>query len=226
SRFSKAELMKKGILEKKDNDTTIAISGRNATATAEYASRPQHSILQERGILKLTKEPMTMITDSENVAQLDKQNEDSIATKRHYEPAPSHIFSNELVNKVALDQITKGYFTTHNRRLADDDTLVDNNDVNESSMIWQVQDHKRNYYNNPYYSIARDYVVSVIKYIGKFHFVEDDRFSIKLDAFNKRETIVKRLENGNHNEEVFFEVGDCVLLKDKPRVSLSFFLFI
>ncbi|ETN97722.1 hypothetical protein RFI_39804 [Reticulomyxa filosa] len=60
--------------------------------------RQDHSILQERGILKLTKELMTMITDFENFAQLDEHNEDNIATKRHHELAPSHIFSNELVN--------------------------------------------------------------------------------------------------------------------------------
>ncbi|ETO05152.1 hypothetical protein RFI_32244, partial [Reticulomyxa filosa] len=74
----------------------------------------------------------------------------------------------------------------------------------------------------------------VIKYIRKVHFWEDVRSSIRLDEFNitiddnnsfttkeghglfvTRETIIKQLENGSHNEEVFFEVGDCVLLEDK-----------
>ncbi|ETN99783.1 hypothetical protein RFI_37683 [Reticulomyxa filosa] len=36
-----------------------------------------------------------------------------IDVKRHYKPAPS-IFSNKFVNKVTLNQIAKGYPTTHN----------------------------------------------------------------------------------------------------------------
>ncbi|ETO22059.1 hypothetical protein RFI_15144, partial [Reticulomyxa filosa] len=66
-----------------------------------------------------------------------------------------------LQERAALDQIAKGYFATHNRRFADfdDSTPVDNNNVNELSMIWQVQDRTRNHYNDPHYSITRDCVV-------------------------------------------------------------------
>ncbi|ETO31671.1 hypothetical protein RFI_05448 [Reticulomyxa filosa] len=54
-----------------------------------------------------------------------------IVAKRHYKPSPS-IFSNKFMNKAILNQIAKGYSTTHNRRLAnfDDGTPVDKNDVN------------------------------------------------------------------------------------------------
>ncbi|ETO04819.1 hypothetical protein RFI_32578 [Reticulomyxa filosa] len=124
SRFSKAELMKKGTIEKKN--MTPQLQPVVETLQRRLSVRQDRSVLQKRGILKLTKEPMAMITDSENFAQLGEQNEDNIAAKRHYE----HIFSNEFVNKTALDQI----IPTHNRQLADD-TLVDNNDVNELSMI-------------------------------------------------------------------------------------------
>ncbi|ETO04463.1 hypothetical protein RFI_32934, partial [Reticulomyxa filosa] len=125
SRSSKADITKKGILEKK-----------NMTP-------------QLRPILRI-------------VRSLGEHNEDNIVTKRHHEQAFLNICLNEFVNKAALNQIAKGYFTTHNRRLADFDdnsTPVDSNDVNEPSMIWQVQYRKRNYYNDPYYSTTRDYVV-------------------------------------------------------------------
>ncbi|ETO20171.1 hypothetical protein RFI_17047, partial [Reticulomyxa filosa] len=149
----------KGDLEKKDMAPQLRPVAE--TLKRRLSVRQDRSILQERGILKLTEEPMTTITDSENFAQLDEQNEDDIVAKRHHEPAPSHIFSSEFVNKTALDQIAKGYSTTHNRRLADfdDGTPVDNNDVNQPSMIWQVQDRKRNNYDDPYYPSTRDYVV-------------------------------------------------------------------
>ncbi|ETO06023.1 hypothetical protein RFI_31373 [Reticulomyxa filosa] len=116
----------------------------------------------QRRILKLKEESITTITDSENFAQLDEQNENNIVTKKHHEPAPSHIFSSEFVNKAALDQIAKGYSTTYNRQLADfDSTPVDNNDMNQPSMVWQVQDCKRNHNDGPYYSTTRSYVVGV-----------------------------------------------------------------
>ncbi|ETO02331.1 hypothetical protein RFI_35105 [Reticulomyxa filosa] len=171
---------------------------------------------------------------SENFAQLNEQNENDIVTKRHHEPALLHICLNEFVNKFALDQIAKSYSTTHNRRLADfdDDAPVDNNEVSQPSMIWQVQG-LRNHHNGPYYSIIRDYVVGdrvelinnvkgVIKYIGKFHFGKTTGLALNWTnsteshgLFVTRETIVKLLDNGSHNEEVFFEVDDCILLKDK-----------
>ncbi|ETO00916.1 hypothetical protein RFI_36525 [Reticulomyxa filosa] len=113
---SKVNLTKKGI--------------RSVTDTLQrlLSMRQDCSILQARGILKLTKGLITLTTDFENFVQLDEQNEDKIVTKRHHESAPSNIFSNEFVNKATLDQIAKGYPT------------VDNNDVNQLSMIWQVQD--------------------------------------------------------------------------------------
>ncbi|ETO17145.1 hypothetical protein RFI_20185 [Reticulomyxa filosa] len=222
--------------------------------------RQERIIPQERSILKLTEASMTTITNSENVVQLNEQNEDGFVIKRYHKQTSLHTFSNEFVNKVVLDQIAKGYSTTHNRRLADfDDTPVDNNNINQPSIIWQMQDRKRDHCDDPYYSTTRGYVVGdrvelinnrkdfflnirayyvyimcVIKYIGKVYFGEDDRFSIELNEFNitingnnysttneghglfiTRETIVKRLENGSYNEGVFFEVGDCILLKDK-----------
>ncbi|ETO12175.1 hypothetical protein RFI_25201, partial [Reticulomyxa filosa] len=143
SRSSKADLMKKGLLEKKD----MAPQLRSVVDTLQQrlSMRQDHSILQ------------ATITESENCAQLNEQNEDSIAIKRHYEPVPSHIFLNGFVNKAVLDQIAKGYFTTHNHRLTDfdDGTSVNNNDVNQLSMILQVQDCTRNHNNG----ITHDYIV-------------------------------------------------------------------
>ncbi|ETO18798.1 hypothetical protein RFI_18449 [Reticulomyxa filosa] len=134
SRSSKADLTKKGILEKKNMIPKLA-----ETLQRRLSVRQNRVILQERSILKLTEESMTTITDSENVAQLDEPNENDIATKRHHEHAPSHIFLNGFVNKAALNQIARGYSTIHNRRLAgfdDDSTPVDNNDVNQQSMVF------------------------------------------------------------------------------------------
>ncbi|ETO04576.1 hypothetical protein RFI_32823 [Reticulomyxa filosa] len=131
SRSSKTDLTKKGILEKKN--MTPQLQPVAETLQRRLSVRQDRSIIQKRGISKLAEELMIMITDSENFAQLDEQNEENIATKRYYEPAPSYIFSNEFINKAALDQITKSYSTIHNRRLInfDDDTHVDNNDVDQ-----------------------------------------------------------------------------------------------
>ncbi|ETN99071.1 hypothetical protein RFI_38416 [Reticulomyxa filosa] len=113
-------------------------------------------ILEARGALKLT-----TITDSENFAQLDEHNKDSIVTKRYHESASSHIFLNKIVNKATLDQIAKGYSITHDSGLAnfDDSTPVDSNDMNQQSMIWQVKDRTRNHNDYAYNLTTRDYVL-------------------------------------------------------------------
>ncbi|ETO34771.1 hypothetical protein RFI_02320 [Reticulomyxa filosa] len=166
--------------QKEKHDTTIAISGGNAAATAECASRPQHTPREK--YLETNRESMTMITGSENVAQLNEQNENDIVTKIHHEQAPSHIFSNEFVSKTALNQIARGYSTIHNCRLADFDLLT-------FCMCDQI--HWENAFN--------------ITINGNNYFTAKEGHGL----FVTRETIVKRLKNDSHNEEVFFEVGDC-----------------
>ncbi|ETO01711.1 hypothetical protein RFI_35728 [Reticulomyxa filosa] len=183
SRPSKVNLTEKGIRSVTD------------TLQRRLSVRQNYIILQARGILKLSKGPMTMSTDFENFLQLDEQNEDKSVTKRHHKPAPSHILSNEFVNKATLDQIAKSYPT------------LDNNDMNQPSMIWQVQDCKRDDYNDAYYLSTRDYVVDnrvelnnnrkgTIKSIGK-----DNWLGIELEESNMK----------NHNDNIYFTTKEYII---------------
>ncbi|ETO08505.1 hypothetical protein RFI_28882 [Reticulomyxa filosa] len=148
---------KKEILKKKD----MILQFRQVVETLQRWSSvcQDHRVLQVRGILKLI-----TITDYENFEQLDEQNEDNIVTKKHHEPASSHMFSNKFINKAALNQIAKNYSITHNRRLAkfDNGTPVDNNDVNQQSMIWKVQDRTRTHYGYTHTLLNNFVIMSLV----------------------------------------------------------------
>ncbi|ETN98510.1 hypothetical protein RFI_38982 [Reticulomyxa filosa] len=131
SRSSKVDLKEKKSFEKKDMTPQLRLVAK--TLQQRLCVRQDCRILQARGIFKLMEELMTTITGSENFTQPNEQSEDDIVTKRYHKPTSLHIFANEFVSKAALDQNTKGYFTTHSRRLVnfDDGASVDNNDVDD-----------------------------------------------------------------------------------------------
>ncbi|ETO23765.1 hypothetical protein RFI_13416 [Reticulomyxa filosa] len=89
------------------------------------------------------------------------------------------------------------------------------------------------------------YNEGLIKYIGKVHFAEHRRYGIELDDYSvkghdgsmgrhkyfdakhghgifvTKEAIVRRLEDTNsHMDNIAFQLGDCVLLKDKKTEML------
>ncbi|ETO30915.1 hypothetical protein RFI_06206 [Reticulomyxa filosa] len=204
-------------LQKERHDTTISTSDKNTTATAEYPHWTKSQKVIPPHNHRLANFDNGTPVNSNDVNQQSTICQVQDRTRTHYDYTYYSACDYVIGNRIELTNNEKGVFLK---------TYV---------YIMYMYVYIMYIYTCLFSTFN---LLSVIKYIGK-----DDWFVIELDEFDMKnhndsnyfttkeehglfvikEIIVKQLENGSHNEEVFFALRAVSCLKTKPWVSLSFF---